>query len=58
MDLTTFDVTDHPAARPGAWLELIGPALPARRGGGARGHQRLRGPDLARPALRQAYRGA
>jgi alanine racemase len=25
MDLTTFDVTDHPAARPGAWLELIGP---------------------------------
>ncbi|HEX4259648.1 MAG TPA: alanine racemase [Acetobacteraceae bacterium] len=25
MDLTTFDVTDHPAAQPGAWLELIGP---------------------------------
>ncbi len=24
MDLTTFDVTDHPAAAPGAWLELIG----------------------------------
>ncbi len=28
MDLTTFDVTDHPALRPGAWLELIGPDLP------------------------------
>jgi alanine racemase len=28
MDLTTFDVTDHPAVRPGAWLELIGPDLP------------------------------
>ena len=25
MDLTTFDVTDHPAARPGSWLELLGP---------------------------------
>ncbi len=28
MDLTTFDVTDHPAIGPGAWLELIGPGLP------------------------------
>ena len=28
MDLTTFDVTEHPAARPGAWLELIGPHCP------------------------------
>ena len=28
MDLTTFDVTDHPAIRPGTWLELIGPDLP------------------------------
>jgi alanine racemase len=28
MDLTTFDVTDAPAAGPGAWLELIGPNLP------------------------------
>ncbi len=28
MDLTTFDVTDHPAIQPGAWLELIGPDLP------------------------------
>ena len=27
MDLTTFDVTDAPAARPGAWLELIGPSI-------------------------------
>jgi alanine racemase len=25
MDLTTFDVTDHPAIVPGCWLELIGP---------------------------------
>lgn len=29
MDLTTFDVTDHPAILPGTWLELIGPDLPA-----------------------------
>jgi alanine racemase len=26
MDLSTFDVTDHPAIGPGAWLETIGPA--------------------------------
>ena len=26
MDLTTFDVTDHPTVGPGAWLEVIGPA--------------------------------
>jgi alanine racemase len=26
MDLSTFDVTDHPAIGPGAWLEMIGPA--------------------------------
>jgi alanine racemase len=26
MDLTTFDVTDHPTVGPGTWLELIGPA--------------------------------
>lgn len=25
MDLTTFDVTDHPDIHAGAWLELIGP---------------------------------
>ena len=25
MDLTTFDVTDHPTLGPGAWLEMIGP---------------------------------
>jgi alanine racemase len=25
MDLTTYDVTDHPAIGPGAWLDLIGP---------------------------------
>ena len=28
MDLTTFDVTDAHGAVPGAWLELIGPAMP------------------------------
>ena len=37
MDLTTFDVTDVPAAQPGTWLDLIGPANPvddvARRAG-------------------------
>lgn len=27
MDLTTFDVTDHPAVRPGCWLEILGPHL-------------------------------
>lgn len=26
MDLTTFDVTDHPTVAPGTWLEVIGPA--------------------------------
>jgi alanine racemase len=28
MDLTTFDVTDHPAVQPGCWLEMLGPHLP------------------------------
>jgi alanine racemase len=28
MDLTTFDVTDHPAIDRGAWLEFIGPCCP------------------------------
>jgi alanine racemase len=27
MDLTTFDVTDHPAVQPGDWLEVLGPHL-------------------------------
>ncbi len=27
MDLTTFDVTDHPAVQPGTWLEVLGPHL-------------------------------
>jgi len=27
MDLTTYDVTDSPAAAGGAWLELIGPGI-------------------------------
>ena len=26
MDLTSFDVTEHPTIGPGAWLEVIGPA--------------------------------
>ncbi|MDR3535660.1 MAG: alanine racemase [Acetobacteraceae bacterium] len=25
MDLTTFDITDHPAIAPGTWLDLLGP---------------------------------
>ena len=28
MDLTTCDVTDHPALGPGDWLELMGPRCP------------------------------
>ena len=27
MDLTTFDVTDHPNVQPGSWLEVLGPHL-------------------------------
>jgi alanine racemase len=27
MDLTTFDVTDHPDVQPGCWLEVLGPHL-------------------------------
>jgi alanine racemase len=27
MDLTTFDVTDHPAVQPGCWLEILGEHL-------------------------------
>ncbi|WP_428541021.1 alanine racemase [Rhodopila sp.] len=27
MDLTAFDVTDHPCVQPGCWLELMGPHL-------------------------------
>jgi alanine racemase len=27
MDLTTFDVTDHPGVQPGCWLEILGPHL-------------------------------
>jgi alanine racemase len=27
MDLTTFDVTAHPAVQPGSWLEILGPHL-------------------------------
>ena len=28
MDLTTFDITDHPAIGAGSWLDLIGPENP------------------------------
>lgn len=28
MDLSTWDVTDHPAIERGSWLELIGPEMP------------------------------
>lgn len=27
MDLTTFDVTDHPTVQPNCWLEVLGPHL-------------------------------
>jgi alanine racemase len=27
MDLTTFDITDHPGIAPGTWLDLLGPGL-------------------------------
>jgi alanine racemase len=29
MDLTTFDVTDHPSIQPGCWLDVLGPHLTA-----------------------------
>ncbi len=28
MDLSTFDITDVPAASPGSWIDLIGPGIP------------------------------
>jgi alanine racemase len=28
MDLTTYDVTDHPGVQTGDWFELIGPHVP------------------------------
>lgn len=31
MDLTTYDVTDHPAIQAESWLEVIGPDLPPER---------------------------
>ncbi|MBV9784837.1 MAG: alanine racemase [Acidisphaera sp.] len=31
MDLTTYDVTRHPAVGPGSWLEIIGPHCPLDR---------------------------
>ena len=44
MDLTTYDVTDHPAIGPGSWLELIGPDQPAdevARAAGTNGYEIL-----------------
>ena len=50
MDLTTFDVTDHPGMQPGTGWNCSARTSPPtmwRR----RRHQRLRGSDLARPPL-------
>jgi alanine racemase len=44
MDLSTFDVTDHPAAGSGAWLELLGPHMPpdtVARAAGTNGYEIL-----------------
>jgi alanine racemase len=37
MDLTTFDVTEHPAIEPGAWLDFIGPDCPVEKVAAAAG---------------------
>ncbi len=37
MDLTTYDVTDHPAVRPGSTLDLLGPLCPPDEAGRAAG---------------------
>jgi alanine racemase len=37
MDLTTYDVTDHPSLVPGDWLELLGPGLPPEQVAAAAG---------------------
>ena len=41
MDLTTFDVTDHPAVQPGSWLELLGPHRLVDDAARDAGHDRL-----------------
>jgi alanine racemase len=44
MDLTTFDVTDHPEVQPGFWLEVLGPHLPpddVARAAGTNGYEVL-----------------
>jgi alanine racemase len=44
MDLTTFDVTDHPAVQPGCWLEVLGPHLSpdeVAEAGGTNGYEVL-----------------
>ncbi len=56
MDLTTYDVTDQPAVRPGGWLELLGPHRTvdgAARDAGTIGYEVLTalGPRLPREYL-------
>jgi len=49
MDLTTFDVTDQPAVKPGSWLELLGPHRQvddAARDAGTIGYEILTGLGL------------
>jgi alanine racemase len=44
MDLTNFDVTDHPSIVPGAWLDVIGPAVTpddVAKAGGTNGYEVL-----------------
>jgi alanine racemase len=58
MDLTTFDVTDHPGIVPGAWLELIGPrATPddLAEAAGTNGYEIL---TSLGPRYHRVYRGA
>jgi alanine racemase len=37
MDLTVFDVSDCPEARPGAMMELVGPGIPVDTAAAAAG---------------------
>ena len=58
MDLTTFDVTDHPAIGPGSWLEMIGPQQDAdavAEAGGTNGYEVL---TSLGPRLHRHYFGA
>ena len=58
MDLSTFDITDAPAAGPGGWLDLIGPGIPVdevARQAGTNGYEILT--QLGR-RYRRVYLGA